>query len=95
MANVKKKVVYPTMRFVGDKEHALEKLFDGDPEKIPEIKSIGYMRLPRSNNEYVSFVITSKGREIIKIEVDQPNTRSIVEESAKILFVSTFMNEDV
>lgn len=96
MSKVKEKasvVVKPSIKFEGDTAtHPLAALFDGKSELMPEVKSIGYMRLP-DTNLFVSFVMISKGREIISVEVEQPNLRAIAEESAKIAFVTQFMGE--
>lgn len=71
------------------KEHALKQLFGGHPELLPEIKSVGVVRIPDTNN-FVSFLMKSKGNEVIEIEVDEPNTRMVSEEMSKIKFVETF-----
>lgn len=87
-----KSVVQPSIRVEGEK-HTLEKLFDGDPDDMPTLKSIGYAKLG-GQNSWVSYVITTKGREVIAIEVDEPNMRTIAEEASKINFVGQFVDRE-
>lgn len=92
MAKAKtKEIIQPLIRVEGE-DHMLEKIFDGDSSSYPELKSIGYMQL-KSGNHWVSYVITTKGREVIKIEVSEPDLRAIAEESSKINFVNCFVDE--
>ncbi len=84
-------IIKPSVKFVGDdKKHALQEIFDGPEAKMPVITSVGTVGVPGTNT-WVSFLMKSQGRKIIEISVDQPNLRSIAEESAKISFVNTFM----
>jgi hypothetical protein len=89
-----KDVVQPSIRF-GEEKHILETLFDGKQENMPEIKSIGYKRLDDKPNSWISYVITTKGREVVSIEVEEPNLRGIAEESAKIAFVNCFVDSEL
>lgn len=82
----KKSFVEPTVRF-GEEANPIVPIFED-----LEVKSIGYMRIPNKNT-FASYVITSKGDKVLKIEVDEPNLRQIAEESAKTHFVSHFCNE--
>ncbi len=86
-------VVKPSVIFEGDKEHALITLFRGPEDELPLVKSIGYMKLP-NYNRYVSYVITTKGDKVVSFEVEQPDLKAIAEESAKISFVTCFMDQD-
>jgi hypothetical protein len=82
-------IVTETIKFDGDeKQHVLKTLFDG--EDVPTLTSIGYMGIP-GTNKFVSYIIKSKGREIINIEVGEPDFRAIAEDEAKVNFVSAFM----
>jgi hypothetical protein len=84
-------VIQEAVTFVGStKEHALKALFDGEPESIPTITSIGYMGLP-GTNKFVSYIIKSKGKEILSIEVSEPDLRPVAEDDSKINFVNCFM----
>lgn len=86
-------IVKPSIHIEGDKEHALRVLFK--EESAPIIKSVGCIRIPGLNvqgGSYVSFVMTSKGSEILSIVVEQPNLRAIAEESAKMAFVDTCLS---
>lgn len=81
-------VIHESIKVEGSsKEHALKTLFNDD--EAPEITSIGYMKIPGSNR-YISYVITSQGKEILKIEVSEPDFRAIAEDEAKINFVNCF-----
>lgn len=83
-------LVQPLIRVEGEK-HALETLLEGDPNDLPVLKSIGYAPLGKSN-QWVSYVITTKGKEVLSIEISEPDLRAIAEESSKINFVNQFMN---
>lgn len=72
------------------KEHILKTIFDGDASEIPTITSIGYMGL-KGSNKFISYIITSKGKDILKIEVSEPDHRAIAEDESKINFVNCFM----
>lgn len=84
--------VNTSITFDGQK-NAFEALFEGDPEKFPILKSVGYVQIPGTNT-FVAYTLFSKGSSILKIECEEPNLRSIAEESAKIFFVTHFMNGD-
>ena len=84
-------IVKPSVQVSGQK-HALEKLFDGDA--VPELKSIGYTKLGGANS-WVSYVITTKGREVVSIEIDEPNMRTLAEEASKINFVTVFVDQEM
>lgn len=73
------------------KKHALKQLFDED--EAPQIKSIGYAGIP-GTNRYISYIITSQGKDILKIEVSEPDLRAIAEDESKINFVNCFMTRD-
>ena len=74
--------------------HPLALLFDGDPDNMPELKSVGCVKL-EDTNTWVDYTIVSKGREIISVEVGEPNLRQIAEDTAKINFVESFMGADL
>lgn len=86
----KKSIVQPTVTFGDDKQHVVAELLDS--ENPPVITSIGYMRVPNKNT-FVAYTIKSKGREILSIEVEEPNLRMIAEDSAKMFFVSNFCQD--
>lgn len=93
-APVKKAVeIVPSIQVVGGRPNVLQNLFEGDHEKLPTLKSVGYGQIPGTNT-FVSYIIYSKGQNILKIEVEEPNLRAIAEESAKMFFVNTFMSGD-
>ena len=87
-------VIEETMTFQDQgKPHILKSIFDGPANEIPTLTSVGYVRLPGSS-KYVSYVMTSQGTEIKKIEVSEPDHKGIAEDQAKINFVNSFMNSD-
>ena len=58
---------------------------------MPTLTSIGYGPLG-PDDQWVSYVIQSRGKEILSIEVAEPNVRAIAEESSKINFVERFVD---
>lgn len=88
----KENIVQPIIREEG-KEHVLEKMFQGKQALMPTLKSVGYA--PLEDGSWVSFVITTKGTEVLLIEVDDPNTHAIAEESAKISFATQLMSQGI
>lgn len=88
----KKSVIEPAIKFEGDeKEHATTAVFEADDS--PTIKSVGIVRLP--NGYYSAFTMYTKGTEVVKVEVEEPNLRAIAEESAKIAFVHNFCHDEI
>jgi hypothetical protein len=62
---------------------------------MPTIKSVGYARMGEGRHNWVSYVITSKGREVLSIEVADPDMRQIAEEQAKISFVESLVDQEL
>ena len=87
-------IVKPIIRNNGEK-HLLETMFEGDHNDLPVITSVGYMPLKEGHTSWVSYLIKTKGKEVISIEVDEPNLRELAEESAKVLFVTKFMDQGI
>lgn len=85
-------VVKPSIEF-SDKKHILVSLFEGDEALLPTLKSVGYSKVPGTNN-FIAYTITSRGTKIIRIDAEEPNIRPIAEETAKIFFVNAFMDGD-
>ncbi len=84
-AKITKLKIEPIVRFVNeDKPHMVETLLH--VENPPEIKSIGSIHVPGTNT-YVSFVMTTKGTEVLSLEVGEPNLKLIADDEAKINFV--------
>ena len=84
--------VKPSIQVNDSKENVISNLIEGS--NAPEIQSIGVFKVPGTNH-YVSFTMITKGKEVISIEVEEPNLRAIAEESAKISFVEKFMSGDI
>lgn len=94
-------IVAPTIIFEGNtSKHPFEEQYL-DPEDAPVFKAVGIAPVlikkdgpGMSRKDYVTFVLTMKGREVIKVEPDEPNLRQISEEMGKISFVNTFLSEE-
>ncbi len=61
---------------------------------LPIIKSVGYCRVFPGSRDYVSYVITSKGNEVLSMEVGTPNMKPIACDEAKINFVTLLDDAD-
>ena len=81
-----------TVAVLDSKPHALKELFD-DESSVPVLTSVGITKLPGSSS-FVSYVIKSKGREVLEITVDEPNARYVAEEMTKINCVNLFGAEE-
>lgn len=86
-------IVKPIIR-EGDKKHLLEIMLDGDPNKYPIIKAVGYMPIRDGQAGWISYTITTKGREVLSIEVSEPDGRLLAEDGAKIAFVNQFIDHE-
>lgn len=93
MAKTKSIIEEATKSNIPSKEDQAAKIFNDDPN-APIVKSVGYCKIPNSNL-YLSFIIHTQGANVIKVEVEEPNLRPIIEESAKLNFVNIFMNQDL
>lgn len=85
-------IIERVIRSAEDAIHPLDKLINS--EDAPEIRSVGFMRISETSNTWISYVMTTKGNKVIKVEVDEPNLRVIAEESAKIQFVNLFVDQE-
>jgi hypothetical protein len=84
-------IVQPLVKVAGDK-HIFETFEEED--KLPTLKAVGLVKVHENSRDYVSFTIHTKGDKIVKLEVSEPNLRSIAIEQAKIEFVNGFMNDE-
>ena len=83
-------IIQPLIRVDGQK-HALEKLWVED--EAPELKAIGYAKIFKDRqHSWVSYIITTQGDQVKKIEISEPDMREIAEESSKIDFVNSFVD---
>ncbi len=83
-------VVKPLVQ--GEKKHLLAQLFEGNSPELPILKSVGFGRI-EANGSWISYVIRSRGKEIISIEVSDPDQRSIAEDNAKTSFVTELVDQ--
>ena len=90
----KQKIVKSVISVEGESEHPLSVAVSGPTPDQPEIKSVGFMRVNGNSNSWVSYVIITKGDKVISITVDEPNMRTVAEESAKISFVNLFTDQE-
>lgn len=82
-------IITPLVKVTGE-NNILEDLWAGN--EAPELKSIGFARL---GSGWVSYVMTTKGKEVINIQISEPDKRGIAEESSKINFVTYFMDTGI
>lgn len=82
-------IIQPIIRSNGEL-HIFETM-----DELPELTSVGYCKASEGRNSWVSYTMTTKGDKVIKIECDEPNLKEIAEESAKIAFVSNFIDSEV
>lgn len=82
-------IICPVIQVQGEK-HPLQQ--EWDKHNYPELRAVGYGKL---EGRWVSYIITTKGPNVTKIEIDEPNMRQIAEESAKVNFVTTLMDRDL
>jgi hypothetical protein len=59
---------------------------------MPELKAVGYAKTAKG---WVSYTLTTKGKEVLSIEVSDPDQRQIAEEQAKIAFVETLVDRNI
>lgn len=89
MSKIKKNVIKPIIQ-VDNQPNILERLTEDD---APVLKSVGYAKCGENKNSWISYVITTKGNEVISIEVSEPDIRPVAQDNAKISFVDCFMGE--
>ena len=77
-------VIVPSVKINGE-VHEMEKMFNElDISKLPILTSVGMIKLDNNRrNQYVSFVMTSQGSKVLKIEVDEPNLYAIAVDATK------------
>lgn len=89
---VKDIVKTSTVAVLDSKPHAMKELF-GDASSVPVLKSVGIAKIPGSNS-FVSFVVKTKGREVLEVEVDEPNARYVAEDMTKVHCMELFGSEE-
>ena len=82
-------IVETGIKITGSSPHVFEDLTKVDSE-IP-FTAVGMVKVPGART-YVSYTLTCLGKNIVKVEVGEPNLKLIVEDEAKISFVNNFMN---
>ena len=83
-------LIIPSIRVNGEK-HILEEMFEsGD---MPEMKAVGFVKIGTLVSNWVSYTVTFRGNEVIKIECEEPNVKGIAEENAKIAFVGALIDQ--
>lgn len=83
--------IKPLIKVAGEK-HLLEEMHEEG--EMPVLKSVGYTKLGGGKHSWVSYTMTTKGKEVLSIEIDEPNMRAIAEESAKTAFVTNFQDQE-
>lgn len=84
--------VTPIITVADAPPHPLNELLNSS--ECPELKAVSVVHLP-GTNLYVSIAITYKGNQILRMDVGEPNLRSIAEDEAKIEFTQAFMAVDL
>jgi len=87
----KPEIICPVIRVSGETHPLEDKWTD---QNFPELKAVGYARLNEGSNQWVSYTITTRGPEVTKIEISEPDLKAIAEESSKINFVTTFTDQE-
>lgn len=72
----------------------LEETFQKDPESMPVMTAVGYMKASKIKNDFASYIVTFQGTKVLKIEIGEPNLRAIAEDEAKISFVTEFTDRE-
>lgn len=84
----KKVIVKPEIKT--EETNALVELFEAG--EAPILTSIGYAKLSEAGqNNWVAYTMKSKGKEVLSIDVTEPDARSVAEDLSKISFVNSFM----
>ena len=87
-------IVHPIIQVDGE-THPLVEMFNEERlEDLPILTSVGYMRLGTGVANWVSYVMKTQGDKVLSIIVDELNLRAIAEESAKINFVQSFIDQE-
>lgn len=85
-------IISPIIHVDGD----THPLFDLEAQnEMPILKSVGFAKVSPTSREYISYVMTTRGRKVLNIEVSEPNLKDISIDEAKTAFVTTFLNEDI
>jgi hypothetical protein len=88
-------IVKPLVSFQGQIHKFVElDLKDG----LPELTSIGICKLSKPEegrrNDWVSYIIKTKGRQIVSMEVSEADHKAIAEENHRTAFVTLFMDAE-
>ncbi len=84
-------LVVPLTPIEGER-HLLAELIEGD--EPPIIKAVGFGPLAPGNN-WVSYKLVTQGNRVLSIQVTEPDARQVAEDSAKIDFVTEFMDKNL
>lgn len=85
-------VIKPLVQVEGEK-HILQEAYEAG-EDLPIITAVGFMRVAPGSKDFVSYKLKVQGREVISIEVGEPNLKAIAEDEAKIAFVTSFIDQE-
>lgn len=87
--------IQPLIRVDGQK-HVLEQIMDENPEDMPVLEAVGYVKVAKDRqHSWMSYVIKTKGKEVLSIEASEPDMRAVAEEAAKISFVDRFIDQEI
>lgn len=88
----KTKLVDTLVKIEGAPLHAFEAAEDNG--ELPILTAVGMARISPDSNDFVSYTLQTKGKEVLSMEVSEPNLRAIVQDEAKINFVQEFLQGD-
>lgn len=91
MAKAKKTIVKTEIE--SEEKNALAEMFESN--EAPVLTSVGYAKLAETGqNNWVSYVMKSKGTKVLSIDVTEPDARAVAEDLSKISFVNSFMSPE-
>lgn len=84
--------IKPIISIAGHTNDLVQLYESGD---MPEMTAIGYHRISALKNEFISYVVKFRGKEVLSIEVSEPNLYQIAVDESKINFMEKLKVEDL
>jgi hypothetical protein len=67
-------------------------------DELPDLTAIGICKLSKPEegrrNDWVSYTVKTKGRQIVSLEVSEADHKAIAEENHRMAFVALFMDAE-
>jgi hypothetical protein len=86
-----KSIIKPGIKVKGE-THLFEDM-EKDGE-LPVLVSVGMAKVHPNSKDWVSYKIKSRGKEILAVEVSEPDQKLIALDCAKVEFVNAFQMDD-